>query len=185
MNKIRLVIAASRHSGIMLAVVALLQGFLQIERLALAFGRTIMAPPIVGHAITDATLFFRTSGAASLTQTETATAIAINGTPAIGLALVVDVPKKSVGDTMQVLLDHSTDNSTFTNLLSFETVASVTAASTVPFKLVRRFHTRLKYIQTRIIVAGTSPDFGVVVVRVTDSDQWNVLGVGQNAGSTP
>lgn len=133
----------------------------------------------------DSQLFFRTSGSVSLTQTETATGIAINGTPAIGLALVVDVPKKSVGDTMQVILDHSTDDSTYTPLETMETVASVTEASTVPFKLVRRFHTRNKYVRTRILVAGTSPDFGAVVVRITDSDQWNILKVGQNTTVNP
>lgn len=133
----------------------------------------------------DSNLFFRTSGSVSLTQTETTSGIAINGTPAIGLALVVDVPKVSVGDTMQVILDHSTDDSTYTTLEALETVASVTVASTVPFKLTRRFYTRNKYIRTRILVAGTSPDFGAVVVRVTDSDQWNILKVGQNAASNP
>lgn len=135
--------------------------------------------------VIDNQLFFRTSGAASLTQTETATAIAINGTPAIGMALVVHVPKKSVGDTMQVTLQHSTDNSTFTNLLAIETVASVTEASTVPFKIVRRFHTRLKYVRTVITVAGTTPDFGVAVAYLNDSDQWQTNSVGQNAASTP
>lgn len=141
-------------------------------------------PSGVAHAIFDTNLYFR-STSDSLTQTETSAALTINGTPADGLAIVIEVPKKSVGDTMQVTLQHSTDNVTYTNLLTIETVASVTQASTVPFKIVRRFHTRLKYVRTVTTVAGTTPDFGVAISRLGDDEQWNVLGVGQNAGSTP
>lgn len=133
----------------------------------------------------DANLQFRNT-TASLTATETSSGLAINGTPHDGLALVIDVPKKSIGDTMQVTLQHSTDDSSYQTLLTLDTVASVTAASTVPFKIVRRFHTRLKYVRTVITVAGTSPDFGAVVARIGDQDEWNVTGLGQNAAtSTP
>lgn len=133
----------------------------------------------------DNNLFFRTSGAASLTETETSAALTINGTPAIGLTLIVDVPKQSIGDTMQVDLQHSTNNSTWTRLLSMETVASVTAAITTSIQLRRLFHTRNKYVRTVITVAGTTPDYGAVVARVVNAQQWNVRGVGQNATSNP
>ena len=148
------------------------------------FARLMVAPPNVAFGIFDSQLLFR-STTDSLTATETSSALTINGTPADGLAIVVEVPKKSVGDTMQVTLQHSTDNSTWTNLLFIETVASVTEASTTPFKLVRRFHTRNKYVRTVTTVAGTSPDFGVVISRIGDADQWNLLGIGQNATSNP
>ena len=132
----------------------------------------------------DSNLQFR-STTASLTATETSAAVTINGTPATGLALVVDVPRKDVGDTLQVTLQHSTDNTTWTPLLTLETVASVTVASTVPFKLVRRFHTRNKYVRTVMTVAGTTPDFGAVQARIGDQDQWNLTAMGQNATVNP
>lgn len=132
----------------------------------------------------DSNLQFR-STTDSLTQTETSAAVTINGTPADGLALVVDVPKKDIGDTLQVTLQHSTDNSTWTTLITTETVASVTATSTVPFKIVRRFNTRNKYVRTVMTVAGTSPDFGAVKARIGDNDQWQSAGMGVNATSNP
>lgn len=152
-----------------------------------AVGRYILlaaSPRGVAFGIWDSQLFFRNT-TDSLTQTETSSALTINGTPAAGLALVIDVPKKSIGDTMQVTLQHSTDNSTWTNLLFIETVASVTAASTVPFNITRRVHTRNKYVRTVTTVAGTSPDFGAVSIKIGDSEQWNLLDVGQNATANP
>lgn len=132
----------------------------------------------------DNNLFLRTTGAASLTQTETATGIAISGTPLKGLSLVVGVPKLSIGDTMQVSLQHSTDDSTYTTLLNMETVASVTAADSTSKIYIRRFATELKYVRSVITVAGTSPDFGAVWAAVGDSDQWNTLALGMPT-STP
>lgn len=149
-----------------------------------AYVKRVASPPGVAFAIFDGQLYFR-STTDSLTQTETSSALTINGTPADGLAIVLDVPKKSVGDTMQLSLQHSTDNSTWTTLLNMETVASVSSASTVPFKIVRRFFTRNKYVRSIITVAGTSPDFGAVIARIGNDDQWNLLGVGQNATANP
>lgn len=144
----------------------------------------VAAPSRMAHAMYDTQLFFRNT-TDSLTATETSAALTINGTPSQGLAVVIDIPKKSVGDTVQALLDHSTDASTYTTLATFETVASVAAASTVPFKLVRRFNTRNKYVRLRLLVAGTSPDFGAVSARIGDADEWNLLSRGQNASSNP
>lgn len=133
----------------------------------------------------DSQLQFR-STTDSLTQTETSAAVSIpGGTPIDGLALVIDGPKKSAGDTMQVTLRHSTDDSTYTDLMVIETVASVAAASTVPFKIIRRFHTRAKYLKTVTTVAGTSPDFGAVQSRIGDDDVSFFLGVGANITSNP
>ncbi len=133
----------------------------------------------------DSQLQFR-STTDSLTNTETSAAVVIpGGTPHTGLALVIDVPKKSIGDTMQVTLRHSTDGSTYTDLLVTETVASVTGLSTVPFKIVRRFHTRNKYLKTVTTVAGTTPDFGAAQIRIGDNDEWNILAVGTNAATNP
>jgi len=121
---------------------------------------------------------------ASLTATETSAGKEINGTPSGGLAIVMDVPKKSVGDTLQLTIQHSTDNSAWTDLVVAETVASVTQASTVPFKIVRRFVTPLKYVRTVLTVAGTSPDFGAVKVRIGDKDLWQKAALG-GVTSTP
>lgn len=133
----------------------------------------------------DSQLQFRNT-TDSLTATETSSAVNIpGGTPIDGLALVIDVPKKSIGDTMQVTLRHSTDNSTYTDLLVIETVASVTAASTVPFKITRRFYSRNAWFKTVTTVAGTSPDFGAVQMRVGNDDNWNILSVGASATSNP
>lgn len=147
---------------------------------ARAFWRSAFAPPRVAHAIYDSNLFFRTSGAGSLTATETSSTLTINGTPTTGLALVIDIPKQSVGDTMQVTLRHSTDDSSYTDLLPLETLASTATAITTPVKYVRRFHTRLKYVKTVTTVAGTSPDFGAVVIRIGDTNEWPSLARGQN-----
>jgi hypothetical protein len=127
----------------------------------------------------DSGLFLRTAGVASLTETTTGTGVAINRTPAAGLACVVLVPKQSVGDTVRVKLQHSTDNSTYTDLVSFETVASITAARTTSAKFVRRFATEMKYVRYEATVAGTSPDYGAVVVAIGDRDQWNSIAVGE------
>ena len=133
----------------------------------------------------DSNLQFR-STTDSLTATETSSAVSIpGGTPIEGLALVIDVPKKSVGDTMQVTLRHSTDDSTYTDLVVTETVASVATASTTPFKIIRRFHTRNKYLKTVTTVAGTSPDFGAVQIRIGDDNVQNDLAVGANVSSNP
>lgn len=131
----------------------------------------------------DENLFFRDT-TASLTETETSSALAINGTPAGGLAIEINIPSQSVGDTMQVTLQHSTDDSTYTTLLAIETVASTASAISVPKKIVRRFHTRAKYVRTVTTVAGTSPDFGAVNMAVVDMDQWNDLKTGQNVETT-
>lgn len=154
-----------------------------VSTVAAKFFRVLVAPPNVAYGIYDNNLAFR-STTDSLTQTETSSALTLNGTPAGGLALVIDIPKQSIGDTMQVTLQHSTDNSTYTNLLVIETVASTTAAITTPKRLVRRFHSRAKYYKTVTTVAGTSPDFGAVGIRVGDMEQWNHLAVGQNPTST-
>lgn len=127
----------------------------------------------------DNDLFLRTTGAGSLTATETSAGVAIKGTPLKGLAAVVNIPKKSVGDTVLAKVQHSTDNVTYTDLVSFETVASVTAASTTPIQLVRRFATELKYVRVELTVAGTSPDFGAVSVVIGNADQWNRLPVAE------
>lgn len=133
----------------------------------------------------DTNLQFR-STTASLTATETSAAVDIpGGTPTDGLALVIDVPKKGIGHTLAITLQHSTDNSTYTTLETLETVASVTQASTVPFKLVRRFYSRNRYYKTVMAVAGTGPDFGAVQARVGSSDEWNILSLGANATVNP
>lgn len=138
----------------------------------------------VAHAIFDANLMFRDT-TDSLTATETSSWLTINGTGVNGLCLVMDVPKKSVGDTMQVTLQFSGDGSNVDESYAVETVASVTEASTVPFKIVRPFKTRFKYVRTVTTVAGTSPDFGVVKSRIGSGDEWNLLTRGMATPSAP
>ena len=125
----------------------------------------------------DANLQFRNT-TASLTETETSSAVEINGTPADGLAVVLEIPKKSVGDTLALTIEHSSNNSAWTTLVSAETVASVAEASTVPFRIVRRFYTPLKYVRTVLTVAGTSPDFGVAKGRIGHRHLWQKVGLG-------
>lgn len=121
----------------------------------------------------DANLFFRTAGAGSMTSTETSSAITINETPIAGLSLEVVIPKRDVGDTLAVVLQASTDNSTYTTLLTLETVASITATNTNPVHLRGGFRTRAKYLKTVTTVAGTSPDFGAVQIFLGDKDWAN------------
>lgn len=132
----------------------------------------------------DNNLLFRDT-TASLTETETSAAIEINGTPLKGMAVVLNVPKKSIGDTLQLTLQHSTNGSTWTTLLTAETVASVTEASTVPFKITRRFNTRNKYAKVILTVAGTSPDFGAVNGHIESMAEWNDLPLGTTATVNP
>lgn len=120
----------------------------------------------------DKNLFFRNT-TANLTATETSAVITVNETPISGLSLNVIVPTQSVGDTMQVALKHSTDNSTYTTLIDMDVVASVTQTVTTPMMFRKRFATRLKYLKTVITVAGTSPDYGAVQVFIGDLDWVN------------
>jgi len=121
----------------------------------------------------DNNLFFRTGGVGSLTATETSATITINETPIDGLALKVVVPKQSVGDTVQVTLQHSTDNTTYTNLLALDTIVSSTVAITSSVRQIGRFVTRAKYVRTVTTVAGTTPDFGAVQIFLGDRDFAN------------
>jgi len=131
----------------------------------------------------DNNLFFRTSGAGSMSSTETSSAITINETPIGGLSVNVIIPKRDVGDTVQVTLQHSTDNSTYTTLYAFDTVASITATNTTAIRLRQRVNTRAKYLRTVSTVAGTSPDFGAVQIFLGDRDYPNNYQV--TAAATP
>lgn len=131
----------------------------------------------------DNNLFFRTSGAGSMSSTETSSAITINGTPIGGLSVNVIIPKRDVGDTVQVTLQHSTDNSTYTTLYAFDTVASITATNTTALRLRHRVNTRAKYLRTVSTVAGTTPDFGAVQIFLGDRDMANNYTV--TAATTP
>lgn len=126
----------------------------------------------------DANLILRSSTLGSLTATETTAGIAIKATPQSGLAARVIVPKKSVGDTVRVKIQHSTDDSTYSDLVSFDTVASVTQADTSSAEYDRRFATMYKYVRAELTVAGTSPDFGAVTVAIGDGDAWNTIPLG-------
>lgn len=157
-----------------------------LRMVASMFGALVLPPPRnVAFGIYDANLQFRNT-TDSLTQTETSSALKVGPTAAGQLNVVIEVPKKSVGDTMQLTLQHSTDNSTWTNLTTIETVASVTSASTVPFRIVRPIDTQAAYVRTVITVAGTSPDFGAVKVRVGGpGERWQQPGLGTGVTSTP
>lgn len=121
----------------------------------------------------DNNLFFRTGGVGSLTATETSAALTINETPIDGLALIVVIPKQSVGDTMQVTLRGSTDDTTYVDVLPIPVLASSTVAIATPEMLKGRFAGRMKYVKTVTTVAGTSPDFGAVQIFLGDRDWAN------------
>jgi len=114
----------------------------------------------------------------SLTQDETGPTVEIGGTPIDGLAVVIDIPRKDVGDQFHMLLQHSTNGSAWSDLLTIETTVSVATASTVPFKIVRRFFTPLKYVRLNFDLTGTNPDFGAAKARIGDRDTWNRAAVG-------
>lgn len=115
----------------------------------------------------DTNLAFRNT-TTSLTETETSSALTINGTPLDGLEVTVLIPKQSAGDTMQVTIQHSTNDSTYTNLLVIETVASVTVTTTPPRRQTRRINTAYKYLKSITTVAGTGPDYGAVRIFLGD-----------------
>lgn len=118
-----------------------------------------------------------------MSSTETSSAITINETPIGGLSVNVIIPKRDVGDTVQVTLQHSTDGSTYTTLYAFDTVASITATNTTAIRLRQRVNTRAKYLRTVSTVAGTSPDFGAVQIFLGDRDMANNYTV--TAATTP
>jgi hypothetical protein len=130
----------------------------------------------------DNNLFLRTAGVGSLTQTETTSGVEISRTPIAGLSVGLILPKQSVGDQITAKLQHSTDNSTFSDLVSF-VVSSVSAAITDTSEYRRRFATELKYVRLELTVAGTSPDYGGAIAYIAD-EQWNTLGVGAETDPT-
>lgn len=179
----RRLIESTRHSGVALAVIALIQGLLWPQRMLLAFARVILAPPVVAHAMRDNNLFFR-STTDSVTATETSGWVAINGTPAIGLAITAIVPKGSIGDTLAADLQFSTDASNSDPSVSMRLffLASRTQAYATSRRFTRRIGgVRRKYARVILTVAGTSPDFGAVSVMVDDPRaQDNYLTQGVN-----
>ena len=133
----------------------------------------------------DNNLFFRTTGT-SLTATEPSAAITINETPLDGLCLVVGIPKSALNTGLQVTLQHSTDNTTWTNLCVLDTfpVGANQALSTVPKTLRQRFMTRSKFVRTVATTSGAgTPDFGGVYIAIGDEDNANNYAV--TAGTTP
>lgn len=120
----------------------------------------------------DANLVFRSS-ATALSTTETSSAITINETPVGGLCLVVFFAGAAANSTIQTTLQHSTDNSTYTNLVVLDTV-TYTAASTVPKTLRQRFVTRAKYLKTVTTTGGTgTPSFTTCGIVIGDFDAPN------------
>lgn len=155
-------------------------------RLIIGLGYPLTAPGRVrvAHAIYDSQLFFRNTSD-SLTATETSSWLTINGVNAQDLAVVIDVPKKSIGDTAQFTLQFSENGSNARDSYAIATVASVTESTTVPFNITRPFKTRYKYARLVSTVAGTSPDFGAVVARIAKGEEWNILTRGNAAPSAP
>ena len=107
---------------------------------------------------------------ASMTDTETSSWFNIGGgtvnagSGPIGMSLVVNVPKQSVGDLITAKLQVSTDGSTAQANEEIEilTVASTAAAVTTATQFVKPFRTKYDYARVEWTVAGTSPDFGAV-----------------------
>lgn len=123
----------------------------------------------------DNNLVFRSS-ATALTTTETSSAITINETPETGLCLVAFWAGAAANSTVQVTLQHSTDNSTYTNLVVLDTV-TYTAASTTPKTLRQPFRTRAKYLKTVTTTGGTgTPSFTTCGIVLGDQDYANNYG---------
>ena len=121
----------------------------------------------------DNNLVLRSAGVGTLTSTETATAVQINETPIDGLSCNVIVPKQSSGTTLQVTIQDSTDNTTFSTLAVLEMLASSTLTTGGPFRQRKRFVTRGKYLRTITAVLGTSPSYGAVEIFLGDRDNNN------------
>lgn len=136
----------------------------------------------------DANNFYRNT-TDSLTATETSAWLATYGSPAIGLRVFIEIPKQSVGDTLQATLQFSTDGTTLETASSLEIgiLSSTTAAITTPVTRVRGVTgMRFKYSRLVLTALGTSPDFGAVRAGVADPRaEPNLLGVGAFAGNNP
>ena len=109
----------------------------------------------------DTLLMLRKSADGSLTTTGTCEGVEINGTPANGATAKVIVPSAVATTTLVVevqVADTDADG-------SYETVAqSETITATGEYDI--RFATRRAYARGQFSVAGTTPDFGAVVVGV-------------------
>ena len=132
----------------------------------------------------DLNLFLRTGGVGSMSSTETSSAKTIKETPVKGLSAIVVVPQRDVGDTMQVTIQESTNNSTWDDAFKFTTIASVTETTTTPIVQRGRFHSRGKYFRSVTTVAGTTPDFGAVQIAIGAHDAPNNYKLGAGVATS-
>lgn len=182
-------VPSTRRRGPVLALIAILQGLFWPQRWLFGMGaflKVVMTPPRVAFAMIDNNLFFR-STTDSVTSTETSSWVAINGTPAIGLPVTAIIPKGSIGDTLALDLQFSTDASNSDPSVSMRLffLASRTEAYTTSRRITRRIGgVRRKYARTILTVAGTSPDFGAIQLFVDDAhrlDNYQTVGVNSTA----
>lgn len=92
---------------------------------------------------------------ASSTETASAngTGLQVNGTAVRGMTAIMNVTAASgTTPTLDVVVQHSDDNSTFTDLATFDQVSDEGISQV-------RFATDKQYIRTASTIAGTSPSF--------------------------
>lgn len=103
----------------------------------------------------DAKLSLRSLTTSTATATGTGVDLHKHGTPKEGMAVRVTVSAVSgTSPTLAVKLQHSDDNTTFTDL-AHANPASITAAGIAEI----RFSTPKRYVRTVETIGGTSPSF--------------------------
>lgn len=123
--------------------------------------------------------FFRTTGAGNLTTTTTSSAIDIGtgGTPQGGLGLEIHLPSGAANGTLRPVLEHSTDGSTFTTLLSIDTYSVGGSAQVGSKSIIARFVTRLRYVRLVLTTGGSGPNFGAASAAISlDAPQYLPIG---------
>lgn len=114
----------------------------------------------------DAELQLR-DGTSDLTATETGSFVTVDQ-PGPGLQIVVLVPEHNAdGDTLDVVIDYSTDGSTAEGTKL--TFPQITGASSSPSRYalgLPQTSKAITHMRAVLTVAGSTPDYGAVTVEI-------------------
>ena len=125
---------------------------------SLVAGTTALALFFGPHSPYDSSGMLRAAAAGNLTANENGTGKQIYGTPAGGIEVRMHVPAFVAATTLDVKIQHSDDNATWTDLLVF---AQINAATQVG-EHRRRLTTPKQYVRHVATVGGAGPNFGAV-----------------------
>ena len=136
--------------------------FLHKLRIALAitFNMPLFLPSMSGGAY-DSSGMLRAAAAGNLTATETLPANPgkqVDGTPVDGVTIRMHVPAVVASSTLDLVIQHSDDGTTWAAILTFP---QVTTGGVGEYR--RRLSTPKKYLRY-VATTATSPNFGAVQI---------------------